>query len=211
MPHFDSQAPDDLGRSGYRLIRTPAGHPLVAHVISDNLVGCNTHFVGNRTIPCEPPHCDACESGIAWRWHGYLAILIDATSEIAIFEVTARASKAFSDYYKRHGTTRGAHFKAVRLNARPNGRVLVQVKPADLQKIALPPVLPVEKLLCHIWNIPENQVSKTNKTNRKPFQTTVIDRENPELTPEHHAAKRFDTKLEDLAPVAPNKNGDQDP
>lgn len=176
MPTFDNRPPADADHSGYRLIRTPPAHALLAHVISENLVGCNTHFVNNRTVPCEAPDCDPCQQGIGWRWHGYLLILIDATQEVAIFETTARASAAFSAHHERYSTLRGAHFKASRINNRQNGRVLIQVKPGDLQRIKLPPPQPVEKLLCHIWNIPPVTVNKTAAKTRPPFDHARVDR-----------------------------------
>lgn len=176
MPAFNHEPPADHDHSGYRLIRTPPAHALLAHVISDNLVGCNTHFVNNRTVPCEAPDCDPCQSGIGWRWHGYLLILLDATQEVAIFETTARASAAFAAHHQNYGSLRGAHFKAGRVNARPNGRVLIQVKPGDLQRVKLPPEQPVEKLLCHIWNIPPVTVEKQAVKPRMPFDHTRVDR-----------------------------------
>lgn len=181
MPNFDSKPPTDLGRSGYRLIRTPTAHPLIGHIISDNLVGCRTHFNNQRTVPCEAPNCDSCENGIAWRWHGYVLLLLDATQEVVIFECTARSSESIAAYWQRYGTTRGAHMKASRVNGRQNGRVLLQCKPADLQKISLPAASPVEKLLCHIWNIPENQVSQKDHNPRPPFKEAVVDRDTPEI------------------------------
>lgn len=180
MPTFDHSAPTDLGRSGYRLLRTPAASPLTGYVLSDNLVGCKTHFVGNRTIPCESPNCDPCDSGIAWRWHGYLLVILSPSQETVIFEMTAIASAAFADYYKRYGTTRGAAFKAQRVNGRHNGRVLIQAKPADLAKVNLPKAVPLQKLLCHIWNIPPNQVTTPDTKPRPPFQDTRIDRSRTE-------------------------------
>lgn len=181
MPQFDSTPPTDLGRSGYRLIRTPPAHPLIGHILSDNLVGCRTHFHGQRTIPCEAPNCECCQNGIAWRWHGFVLLIIDATQEVVIFECTARSSQAIAAYHQRYGTTRGAHMKAQRANARPNGRVLIQCKPADLEKVSLPEDLPVEKLLCHIWNIPPNQISTTKNNPRPPFKDAHVDRERPEI------------------------------
>lgn len=204
MPNFDHQPPADLGRSGYRLLRTPAAHPLIGHILSDNLVGCRTHFYNQRTSPCESPNCDMCDSGIAWRWHGYVVMILDATQEIIIFECTARSAESIAAYYQRHGTTRGAHMKASRVNSRPNGRVLLQCKPADLQKISLPKAPPVEKLLCHIWNIPANQVGQTNNKPRPPFPDTTIDRTKPEeITTLHQAA--------DYLRQPGRGNGDRDP
>ena len=182
MPSWTPTPPDDLGRSGFRLLRTPAGRPLLAYVLSENLTGCNTHFVGNRTVPCEYPKCDPCQNGIGWRWHGYLAIVVAATQEVALFECTAKSSAAFSEYYTRYGTTRGCMFKAERLNAKTNGRVVIQARPADLAKINLPPSPDVQQCLAHIWNLPPNQVETLPHKNRPPFQSVILNRENPELT-----------------------------
>ncbi len=155
----------------------------MAHVLCENMVGCKTHFVGNRTIPCEAPDCESCNSGIAWRWHGYVAIVIDATQEIAIFECTARSAAAFGDYYERYRTTRGCHFKAQRLTARPNGRVMIQCKPSDLAKVNLPNSPDVQRCLCHIWNISPQQVETNDRKPRPPFPDLTIDRSQPETLP----------------------------
>lgn len=181
MPNFDHQPPPDLGRSGFRLIRTPATRALLAHVLSDRLIGCNTHFVGNRTIPCEKPTCPSCQSGVSWRWHAYLAVILDATQETVIFETTAKASEAFVAYYERHGTCRGAHIKAQRVNGKHNGRVVIQCKPADLAKVHLPQSPHVDKILCHIWNISEQQVNKSPKMARPPADDISVDRTTGEL------------------------------
>ena len=183
MPLFSNAPPTDDNQHGFRLIRTPASPPFRATVISENLVGCPTHYVANRTIPCESPHCDPCESGIGWRWHGYLLVQIQATTETVIFETTAAASKNFKAYYERHGTTRGCFFQATRANQKPNGRVLIQCKPADLAQINLPQPLDLIKLLCHIWNIAPNQTQPSNSHARPPFQSINTDRTRPELVP----------------------------
>jgi len=110
-----------------------------------------------------------------------LAILLEATQEIVIFECTAKSAAAFAAYHERHGTTRGAHMKAQRLNARPNGRVLIQCRPADLAKVHLPNSPQVEKVLCHIWTIPENQVTTAAQMKRPPAEAVEIDRSRPEI------------------------------
>lgn len=168
MPQFDNGPPKGLGRSGLRLIRTPAARPVTGYVLSNNLLGCRTHYVGNRTVPCESPSCDACEAGVPWRWHGYLALQLSATTEVVILEITAQAATVFQEYYERHGTLHGAAIKATRLNNRPNGRVIIHAKPADLAKINLPNCPNVAKLLCHIWNVPEPTAEESNHMSRPP-------------------------------------------
>lgn len=181
MPNWNTEPPSGLGRSGIRLVRTPTAHAFLALVLSDNMVGCNTHYVNQRTIPCETPNCEPCENGIGWRWHGYLAVLVDATKETVLFETTALAAAAFRDYHQVHATLRGCHFKAVRLNQRPNGRLLIQAKPADLANLKLPDAPDVQQLLCHIWNIPPNQVQDRDSKPRPPFAAVRVDRAASEL------------------------------
>jgi len=181
MPNFQNEAPPESDHQGFRIVRTPTARPLIGHVLSSNLEGCPTHYVSARTIPCEAPNCDPCNNGIGWRWHGYLLVLLSSTQETVIFEMTAKASKAFSQYYKRYGTTRGCFFKAQRINDRPNGRVLIVAKPSDLSKVNLPPELDVKKLLCHVWNIAPNQAITPEYKTRPPFNTIQVDRDLPEM------------------------------
>lgn len=181
MPNFSSEPPPDQDRHGFRLLRTPAGAPFRGFVVSENLIGCPTHFVGNRTVPCELPHCEPCENGIGWRWHGYLLVQVEATTELIIFETTAAASTAFAQYHKRHGTTRGCYFQATRVNNKPNGRVLIVTKPADLAKVNLPQPMDLAKLLSHIWNIAPNQTQPAPSQTRPPFISIRTDRDRPEL------------------------------
>lgn len=181
MPKWQSEPPKDCQRSAFRLMRTPTSRPLQGYVISHQLLGCPTHYVGNRTIPCEAPHCQACESGIGWRWHGYLLVYLDSVSEIIIFEMTAISAQAFNDYYTRYGTLRGCLFKAERQNSRNNGRVLIQTKPGDMTRINLPKDIDLRRLLCHIWNIPPNQIENNPPDTRPPAQTIKLDRHKPEL------------------------------
>ena len=183
MPQFSQQPPKETHQHSFRLIRTPASPPFKGFVISDKLVGCPTHYVGNRTVPCEQNECEPCENGIGWRWHGYLLVMVQASAEIVIYEMTATAAEKFTEYYQRHDTLRGCHFQASRVNNRPNGRVLVIAKPADLNQIHLPKDIDVKKLLSHIWNIAPSQVTRAPRHERLPAETIRIDRSTPELDP----------------------------
>lgn len=155
MPIWNDKPPSDSGSPGLRLIRTPWNKPLHAVSTSTNLVGCATHFVSNRTTPCEGSACEACAEGFPWRWHGYLAIVDLATWEHCLLEVTARAAESLTLFKERVGSLRGCELIASRVNNRFNGRVVIRTKPADLQKITLPPEPSIQKQLCHIWNLPQ--------------------------------------------------------
>jgi len=71
-----------------------------------------------------------------------------------IFELTAQATDQFARYREKHGTLRGCFFEASRANRRPNGRVTIRCRPADLAVLDLPPAPNLKAALCKIWNIP---------------------------------------------------------
>lgn len=158
MPNWLNHPPEDDCCCPYRIRRTPCGGYLQGIVLSDDLLGCNTHFYRGRTMPCEAPNCSACIEGVAWRYHSYLACVQYDTNVAFVLELTAQASDSFLTYKKTHGTLRGCLFRAQRATPRPNGRVLIQTKPADLSSRALPDAPDLIKLLCHIWNIPSPEM-----------------------------------------------------
>lgn len=168
MPNFSNRPPDDADRPGIRLVRTPSGHPLVAIVSSEDLVGTATHFHHNRTMPCEGPGCKLCAEGHSWRWHGYFSCVDQSTREHILFEFTAQASDAFRDYREKYSTLRGCLFKATRAGNRYNARVMIQTKPADLAQTYLPPGVDLPKVLCHIWNIPTPEATVTDRIKGHP-------------------------------------------
>lgn len=153
MLNFDNGPPEDTHQHSVPLIRTPRGGRLELIVTSSDMVGCKTHFVGNRTQPCETPTCDFCAKGYPWRWHGYVAAITHNDHVAVIFEMTAQAGEVLKNYREHHNRLRGCHIRAFRINSRPNGRVVIQTKPYDLTKITLPPPPNVEACLCYIWGI----------------------------------------------------------
>lgn len=159
MPVFTFEVPEE--KSGHRLHlrRTPASGKLVAIVTCDQLIGCPTHWFGQRTIPCEPPNCPACEAGHSWRWHGYLTAINTKTNEHFLFEMTAQAALPFTAYREQHNTLRGCLFEATRLGKHHNGRVLIRCRPTDLTQIHLPDKPDLVACLCHIWNVPTPEAS----------------------------------------------------
>lgn len=154
MPNFYNDPPAESSRPGLRLCRTPASHPLTAIVTSRDLIGTPTHFHRNRTIPCEGKDCEVCAEGHSWRWHGYLACVEQVYHEHVLFEFTAQASEVFRNYRKKYGDLRGCLFQAARSGGKFNSRVNIQVKPANLEGVALPNEIDLIVVLCHIWNVP---------------------------------------------------------
>ncbi len=136
--------------------RTPARRPLVGIVTSTDLLGTMTHYFKGRTMPCDRPECEACAKGQPYRWHAYMSALDVNTALHFLFEVTAQAAENFVQYREAHLTLRGCKFKATRWRANPNGRVLIQCKPADLHEISIPPSPDLLAVLSILWNLPSN-------------------------------------------------------
>lgn len=159
MPHWTRSAPEDPRGPALPIRRAPPYGQLTAVVTSELLMGCDTHYYGGRTMPCERPQCDPCLKGVPFRWHAYVTAFTTNTSEHIIFEMTAQASDAFRLYEQAQGTIRGCLFKAHRLGQTRNGRVIIETKPADLSKIRLPNPPDLPKALAILWNVPAGNVT----------------------------------------------------
>jgi len=159
MPQWKSTPPDEPEGYALRILRTPSDKPIAAIVTSPEVIGCPTHYAGNRTVPCEgADDCQLCRDGYSWRWHGYLGCILTATLEHVLFEFTAHASDTFRNYQHLHGTLRACHFQANRPSNRHNGRVIIACKPYDQSRVRLPDPPDVKTILCHIWNVPNHNV-----------------------------------------------------
>ena len=154
MPRWQNQPPDLAKTLPYRIIRVPSKGNLTGIITSPEMLGCNTHYVNNRTIPCEgEAECDACNQGNSYRWHCYVAILQTPGWEHAILELTAAASDPIRNYEGIHNQIRGCLIHATRPSGRPNGRVVINCKPADLTGIRLPDPPQIDRILCHLWGV----------------------------------------------------------
>lgn len=132
---------------------------LVAIVTSEDLAGTNTHFYKGRTRPCEAPECEPCEYGIPFRWHAYTSAIDAETLLHFLFECTAQAAESFVQYRKAHGTLRGCLFNAKRWKAAANSRVIIQTRPANLEKISLPRAPNLPAVLAVLWSLPKGDVT----------------------------------------------------
>ena len=162
MVDWTTQVPDDPRGNSLPIFRTPAARPIEAIVTSHDLIGCYTHFWHGSTVPCTLPDCEPHRDGIPYRWHAYMSAMGIQTRLHFIFEVTALAATNFTRYRDQNGTLRGCHFIAKRWKARPNGRILIQTKPADLAKISIPEAADLKKCMAIIWSLPENNVTSSS-------------------------------------------------
>jgi len=161
MPNWTNRPTEQHRHPHIQLLRTPPAKILVGIVLSHDLIGCETHFYRNRTTPCAAPNCPACDSQYPTRWHAWLAAWNQKHNAIYIFEMTAAVSEPFVDYHNHYGTLHGAMFKAWRPSRTPNGRVNVEISPADLAGITLPPAPDLPSQLSHIWSIPNHDIQQS--------------------------------------------------
>lgn len=159
MPAWTNSPPKDAAGPSLPLLRTPASKPLVAVVTSDDLIGTYTHFWHGHTIPCNRPDCEACRDSIPYRWHAYLSAYRPFDGLHFLFEMTAQASENFVTYRMAHGTLRGCLFEMRRHHSKPNGRLLVRCRPADLANMVLPKQPDLLVVLAVLWNLPLDAVT----------------------------------------------------
>lgn len=172
MPNFTNHWDEPDRDFPFHLKRTPAAGTLTAIVTSTDVLSTKTHFTNNRTIPCElPEQCDPCEQGVSWRRHVYVTAIDPKTSEHFIFETTPTAADTFKNYMNYHEEIRGCLFKAARPSNRANGRIVIQCKRLDLATQRLPEPPNLERLLCHIWNVPYKDAKYDHRTVRQHLAT----------------------------------------
>lgn len=152
MPQWSNQIPVEPRGNALPIQRTPAHTKLVAVITSSDLMGTYTHYYKGRTAPCEKPDCEPCRNGMPFRWHAYFACEEVDNALHFIFEVTAAGAEPFIQYRDVHTTLRGCLFQASRWKSRPNGRILVRTKPADLTQRRLPKEPDLLKCLTILWS-----------------------------------------------------------
>lgn len=175
MPQWENTPETPADTAVFRIVRTPATGKLAGLLTCNDLVGCNTHFAMNRTVPCEGrDRCPLCADGHAYRWHGWVSAVILPGLEHVLVEFTANAATTFHTYQDLHGSLRACRFSAFRPSGRHNGRVVIQTTPGDPGKIRLPDPPNIRRILCHIWNVQYTDEQPTRMT-RPPFKNVNVD------------------------------------
>lgn len=161
-PHFFYE-PSELPQQNIAtLTRTPHNGALKGIITSCRPIATPTHYHARRTVPCAlPPNCPLCEIGLKWRLHCYLSFVNLANLAHEIVEFPARQYDAIANWYKRLGTIRGLYFEASRPNGRPNGPIQLSIRRPASEPSSLPDPLPIEKILCKIWGVPEPEQPST--------------------------------------------------
>jgi len=174
MPKWTTAIPEDPKGPALPIRRTPAFKKMLAIITSEDLIGTNTHYFKGRTRPCEGPGCEAHLAGIPFRWHAYVAAEDIDTALHFIFETTAMGAEPFIQYREHHNTLRGCLFQAQRWKQRPNGRILIRCKPADLKDKRLPPAPDMIKCLSILWDLPSTDLDAGGRNPEKRTQEIVL-------------------------------------
>lgn len=164
MPRFTNVPPADPNGVGLPIIRTPCARKLSAVITSPDIIGCNTHFWGGRTVPCDPAHCDPCRNGIPYRWHAYCSAFVPQTSLHFLFECTAQAADHLVQYRRAYDTLRGCQFTAYRWQSRPNGRVIIKTEQSAFAQDTLPKAPDLLKVLAVLWQLPPQNLEMDGAT-----------------------------------------------
>ncbi len=158
MPTFTANVPEKTEHRGFDLRRTPSDKPIKGLITSDNIIGCNTHWWGGRTVPCEDENCEACSKNTPSRWHVYLSVLEAGTRDHFLFECTGKAAWPFVEWYATHGTLRGVMMYAHRPKRRRNAKVEIILKPNDTRGVILPKGPDLPRAMAVIWQLPGSAI-----------------------------------------------------
>jgi hypothetical protein len=127
-------------------------HHLV--VLSNGLVGVQTHYVHNRTRPCVGTHnqCEGCAQGRATRWKGYLAAWSRSKERLVIAELTMQAvADNMHLLLKKRTDLRGWWLTLTRAGRRVNSPVRAKFEEPPAQQAELPACFDLKAALCRIW------------------------------------------------------------
>lgn len=159
MPKYSNTPPNDPRGYALPIVRTPAGRKFQAIITSEDLIGCNTHFWGGKTVPCEAPDCEACKNGMPYRWHAYCSAVLHPQGLHVIYEVTALAAEALVTFRHSNGTLRGCAIEAYRWKGSANGRVIIKCERTSRTLDSLPKPPDLIHCLSIIWQLPDKDLT----------------------------------------------------
>lgn len=176
MPTWSTKLPEVKKHMGFDLRRTPEAAPLQSIITCDELLVCDTHYWGGRTLPCERVQvmpdgsksagtCAACNESMPYRTHVYVSAFDCRTREHFIFECTAHAAKPLEDYREANGSLRGCIIRASRPKGLKNSKVVIETNSANLAKVQLPQAPDLILALSTIWRLPTTGL-RSGKTKR---------------------------------------------
>jgi hypothetical protein len=179
MPTFSSELPSEKKHMGFDIVRTPTSKAIQAIITCEELLVCDTHYWGGRTLPCERKQqlpdgtlaagsCPACNDAMPFRTHVYVSAIDTKTHEHFIFECTSHAAKPLADYHRATGTLRGCIFHSSRPKGCPNSKVIIETNTTNLARTQLPEPPNLVRALTVIWRIPQAGTKINREKSQQP-------------------------------------------
>lgn len=135
-----------------KIVKVRPGTPVVGFFVSDYVHCVVTHWIGGRTKPCVGTrnNCEGCGSGMEKRPKGYIGVVLDASGNVGILEIT---EKAFDENLRLSSVEglRGTYFVASRKGDKPNSKLSIELFDNKRYPGQLPNDIDVEEVLCRVW------------------------------------------------------------
>lgn len=135
------------------LVRVKTAGIVRGVITSRSYIGVNTHFMGQRTLPCVGDDCPGCAAEKSKRWEGYLSVWTTAPSKHLIVALTPGAATQILDAAPDPNNLRGLFLTVERLGSKPNGQLRGNVEPANIEPGHLPPEPELLRHLYKIWGV----------------------------------------------------------
>lgn len=137
------------------IVPAPSEGQVELVLLSRQLVGVWTHWIGGRTTPCTSPHNCPCEGfEIPRRWKGYLGAYLMPAGQVVLAEITWHAAnKGRLHAIERHpGDLRGLTARMRRHRRASGGGCVIEILDRDRYPDARLPAEPdVKAELQRIW------------------------------------------------------------
>jgi hypothetical protein len=151
--NWNAPPPDDSGL--YVPILSPkARGSVTATIVSEHMIGVNTHFSRNRTEPCIgiDNGCEACKKGQSTRWKGYLGAWHGGFGRYVLAEITAAAARDVGGLLTDpNKSLRGMEIHLCRVGVKPNAPVKCEIRPGRMKSDQVPSAFDERAALCRIW------------------------------------------------------------
>lgn len=159
---WDDAPPEDDGRY-IKILPAPTFGTVHLACVSSALVGCWTHFVEARTIPCTLGNggCICKRDGLASRWRGYLCCWHVQQAELFLVELTNEAVKHCNiDLTNPPWPLRGALLKLYRSGRTKRSPVRIEFAQASLIIPNMPDEPDVRAALWRVWCGPSKRAQQ---------------------------------------------------
>lgn len=156
---YGAPIPPAGGTRWWKIYRTQGVSKNLVLILSDWIYGQWFHWHGNDNLPCTMRQgCPMCERAAPNRWSGYVAALVGAKREEAVWTIPHYAAAKLQVEYERRGTLRGIELHFFRSHDRDEKRYRKNAK-IDIEIIKsypgeqIKPAFPVEYSLHRFFGV----------------------------------------------------------